>query len=248
MALGGGVFVTQNKILPGSYFKFISKASTSAGNADRGVAAMALDLNWGIDEKIITVTALEFMKNSMKIFGYDYSADAMKDIRELFCHANTLHLYKLTSGGTKASNTYATAVCGGTRGNDLKVVIQKNVDDETKYDVSLYMGTTKVDEQTVSSASELVANDFVTWSASATLAETAGTSFTGGTNGTSDATAHQAFLNKMESYTDTNASVTKVQKKQSRRFMWHMQNVCVMKSESDFRRLFMVTQVILSHV
>ena len=205
MALGGGTFVTQNKIIPGAYFKFISKASTSAVNAERGVATMALELNWGADGEVITVTASEFLKDSMRIFGYDYSADAMKNIRELFCHANKLHLYKLTNGGVKASNTYATAICCGTRGNDLKVVVQKNIDDETKYDVALYMGTAKVFEQTVAKAADLGANDFVTWASDATLTVTAGTALTGGTNGTVDATAHQAFLDKMETYTDTNA-------------------------------------------
>ena len=32
----------------------------------------------------------------------------------------TLYAYKLTSAGAKAANTYATAKCCGTRGNDLK--------------------------------------------------------------------------------------------------------------------------------
>ena len=203
--LGGGTYITQNKTLPGAYFQFISRATASANLSDRGVAAMALDLNWGADGKIITATAADFVKNSLKIFGYDYAAEAMKPLRELFLHANALHVYKLTSGGTAASNDYATARCSGTRGNDLKVVIQKNIDDETKFDVSLYLGSTKVDAQTVATATELVANDFVTWKTESTIAETAGVALSGGTNGTSDATAHQTFLNKMESFTDTNA-------------------------------------------
>ena len=205
MALGGGTYITQNKTLPGAYFQFVSRATASASLSDRGVAALALDLKWGADNKIITLTATEFAKDSLKIFGYPYAAEEMKDIREVFLHASTLHIYKLTSGGTKASNDFATAVCGGTRGNDLQVVIQKNVDDTSKFDVSLFLGTTKVDAQTVAEASELVANDFVTWTSDATLAETAGTPLAGGTDGTADATAHQTFLDKMESFTDTNA-------------------------------------------
>ncbi len=205
MALGGGTYITQNKTLPGAYFQFVSRTTASSALSDRGVAALALDLKWGADSKIITLTATEFAKDSLKVFGYPYDAEEMKDIREVFLHANTLHIYKLTSGGTQASNDFATAVCGGTRGNDLQVVIQKNVDDTSKYDVSLFLGTTKVDAQTVANASELVANDFVTWTADATLAETAGEKLVGGTDGTSDATAHQTFLNKMEAFTDTNA-------------------------------------------
>lgn len=205
MALGGGNYITQNKTLPGAYFQFISRATASATLAERGVVGIALDLKWGVDSKIITLTASEFIKDSLKIFGYAYGADELKAIREIFKHASKAHIYKLTSGGTQASNDYATAVCGGTRGNDLQVVIQKNIDDSSKYDVSLFLGTTKVDAQTVASAAELVANDFVTYKTDATLAETAGTPLAGGTDGTSDATAHQTFLDKLEAYTDTNA-------------------------------------------
>lgn len=205
MALGGGNYITQNKTLPGAYFQFVSKATASATLAERGVVGIALDLKWGVDSKIITLTASEFIKDSLKIFGYAYGADELKAIRELFKHASKAHIYKLTSGGTKATNDYATAVCGGTRGNDLQVVIQKNIDDTSKYDVSLFLGTTKVDAQTVTSAAELVANDFVTYKTDAVLAETAGTPLAGGTDGTADATAHQTFLDKLEAFTDTNA-------------------------------------------
>ena len=45
-----------------------------------------------------------------------------------------------------------------------------------------------------------MANDYVTFKA-ADLAVTAGTPLTGGTNGTVDGTAHQAYLDKIESYT-----------------------------------------------
>lgn len=205
MALGGGTFVTQNKVLPGAYFAFISKATASANLSDRGVAAMALDLDWGVDDAIITVDASDFQKNSLKIFGYDYASEKLQAIRELFLHATTLHAYKLTSGGTAASNTYATAKCKGVRGNDLKVVIQNDVDEPTKFVVSLYLGSTKIDAQTVADASELVSNDFVTYKTDATLTVTAGEALTGGANGTSDATAHQTFLDKIEAYPDVNA-------------------------------------------
>ena len=203
--LGGGTYVTQNKVLPGAYFQFISKAAATGSLSDRGVVAMALDMDWGADDKIITLSARDFQKNSLGILGFDYTFDKLVALREVFLHATTLHLYKLTSGGTKASNIYATAVCGGVRGNDLKVVIAKDVDDETKYVVSLFLGTNKVDEQVVTSAAELKANDFVTWVGDAALEVTAGVALTGGTNGTSDATAHQTFLNKIEAYPDVNA-------------------------------------------
>ena len=203
--LGGGTYIKQNKVLPGAYFQFISKAATAPVLLGRGVSAMAFDLNWGIDGAIFEVTSEAVQENCLKIFGYDYSADEMKFIRELFLHTSKLYVYKLTSNGTKASNDYATALYSGVRGNDLKVVIQADIDEPSKFVVSLYLGATKVDEQIVETASELVANEFVTWKTEAELIVTAGVALSGGTNGTSDTTAHQTFLNKIEAYPDVNA-------------------------------------------
>ena len=85
------------------------------------------------------------------------------------------------------------------------IVIQANVDNNSKFDVQTYIGTTLVDEQTVAAANELVANDYVTFKSDATLSITAGTPLSGGTNGTADAAAHQTFLDKLESYPSINA-------------------------------------------
>ena len=80
MALGGGTFLTQNKVLPGSYINFISVDKASASLSDRGVATMPLECNWGKDGAVFEVTNADFQKNSMKIFGYDYTADEMKGL------------------------------------------------------------------------------------------------------------------------------------------------------------------------
>lgn len=196
--LGGGTFTSQNKKLPGAYINFASAQKASSTIGERGIAAMALELDWGKDGEIISVTGEEFAKNSISLFGYDYADDKLKGLRDLFKNITKAYLYRLNSG-EKASNDIATAKCSGIRGNDLKIVIQKNLDDETKYDVSTYLGTKEVDKQTVAAASELVANDFVTFKG-AELAVTAGTALQGGTNGEVSGDAHQNFLDKLESY------------------------------------------------
>jgi hypothetical protein len=198
MALGGGTFVTQNKVLPGSYINFVSLAAASATLSDRGIATMALELDWGVEGAVFEVTNEDFQKNSMKMFGYSYEHEKMKGLRDLFGNITTLYAYRL-NGGTKASNTYAVAKFSGVRGNDLKIVIQTNVDDETLFDVKTLMGTTIVDTQTVATAANLVANDFVTWK-DAELTVTAGITLEGGTNGTVDGASHQTYLDKIESY------------------------------------------------
>lgn len=197
--LGGGTFATQNKVLPGAYINFVSRASASATLSDRGIATMPLEMDWGIEGDVIEATSEDFMKNSLKLFGYSYDHEKLKGLRDLFKNIRTLYAYRLNGGGNKASNTYATAKFGGIRGNALKIVIQKNVDDETMFDVQTVIDTTVVDVQTVSAASELMANDFVTWK-EAELVVTAGVALEGGTNGTADGAAHQAYLDKIESY------------------------------------------------
>ena len=197
--LGGGTYVSQNKKIPGSYINFVSASKATASTSDRGTAAMALSLDWGPDDEIFKVTAEDFTNNTLKTFGYAYSDDSMKGLRDLFLNATTLYAYRLNSGD-KASNDYATALYSGTRGNDITIVIEENVDDSSKYDVTTMLGTKTVDEQTVSDASELVDNDYVTFTTDATLTITAGTPLSGGTNGTATGDAHQTFLEKLEAY------------------------------------------------
>ena len=199
--LGGGSFTLQNKILNGAYINFVSASKASATLADRGVATMPLELDWGVDGAIFEVTPADFQKNSMKIFGYPFTHEKMKGLRDLFMNIKTLYAYKLTSGGVNAENDYAVAKFGGIRGNDMKVVIAANVDEPAKFDVRLYLGTALVDEQiAVASAADLIPNDYATWKTTSELAITAGSPLTGGTNGTIDGTAHQTYLDKIEPY------------------------------------------------
>lgn len=200
MALGGGSWTVQNKVLPGTYINFASAAMATATISDRGVVTMPLSLDWGASDQMITVSAADFIKNSLKIFGYAYDADELKGLRDLFATgARTLYAYRLNGGGEKASCDYCAAKYAGTRGNDLKVVIAANT--EAGFDVAVYLGTTKVFEQLgAENIAALEACDYVDWTATATLAETAGTALTGGTNNSVTGTDYQAYLDKAESY------------------------------------------------
>lgn len=206
MALGGGTFIAQNKVLPGTYHNFISASRGLANLASRGFVALPIVLDWGPDDEVFTVQFEELQKglqgNSRKVFGYEYSHPKLKGIRDVFKNAHTAFVYKINEGAVAAENTYATAKYKGARGNDIKIVIQANVDEPTKFDVQTYLGTTLVDEQiAVDSAANLVNNDFVNWKAEAELTETAGTNLTGGSNGTEPSgTPHQTALDELEAY------------------------------------------------
>lgn len=205
MALGGGTYLVQNKLLPGAYINFVSASRASATLADRGTATFPLSLNWGPEGEVFTVENADFQRNSLKIFGHAYTDDAMRPLREIFANAQTLHVFRLNTGGVKASCKYADAKYPGTVGNSLKIVIAKNEAFETTenevYDVSTYIGATQVDiQKAVKTVSDLQPNDYVTWKGSEALAVSAGITLTSGTNGTVQDAAYQTYLDKIESY------------------------------------------------
>lgn len=201
MALGGGYFAVQNKVLPGSYINFVSVARAESMLSERGYATMPLELDWGMEEQVFTVTREDMIKNSKKIFGYDYKSNKLKGLRDFFQNALVGYFYRLNTG-VKASNDYAEAKYGGVRGNDITIVIQTNVENPQKFDVITKLDNVRIDMQTgVAAAAELQENDYVSFKTSATLAATAGTPLTGGTNGAAvTGEAYQNYLDKIESY------------------------------------------------
>ena len=98
MALGGGTFTTQNKGLPGAYINFVSKSAANAALSDRGIATMPLELDWGVSGEVFEVTNGDFQENSMEIFGYKYTSDRMKGLKDLFMNTQTFYGYRLTAG------------------------------------------------------------------------------------------------------------------------------------------------------
>ncbi len=200
MALGGGSFTLQNKVLPGSYINFVSAANASPSLSERGTATMPLDLDWGPCGSVFEVSGEDFQKYSGKIFGYDYSHDKLKGLRDLFMGAKKLFAFRLNSGGTKAQNTFASAKYEGIRGNSLKTVISPNVNNPELFDVSTYLDNLAVETQTVKTASELVSNDYIDFKSGATLAANAGEPLSGGENGEITGASYQDYLAKIESY------------------------------------------------
>ena len=83
----------------------------------------------------------------------------------------------------------------------MTVVIAANADQPIFFDVSLYYDTTLLDMQTVKRLPALKDNDFVTWKSEAVEGnrETCPRSQTG-CERHCNLCAHQAFLDKLESY------------------------------------------------
>lgn len=199
MALGGGTFLVQNKILPGTYINFVSAARASATLSDRGYGALPLQLDWGPDGEVFTVDTADFQKESRKIFGFEYTHDKLKPVRDFFKNARVGYFYRLNSG-EKATCDLARAKRSGVRGNDITLVVRANVDEPEKLDVLTLLGGKTVDSQTVAGMNDLADNDWVTFIRTAALEPTAGTPMTGGTNGEVTGGEYQDFLDKVEQY------------------------------------------------
>ncbi len=215
MALGGGTFTAQNKILPGAYINFVSMKSASEELSDRGIVTMPLELDWGVEGEVFEVSATDFARNALTIFGYPSGHEKMKGLRDLFKNARTLYAFRLpgigAGAGAMAQNNFAVAKYNGVRGNDLKIVIRENVDNPSLYDVETVLDTIVVDTQSVAKAADLVANDFVTFRTDATLSATASAPLTGGANGSVDGFSHQEYLDKIEAYSFNTLGVLAVQ-------------------------------------
>lgn len=200
MALGGGTFVTQNKTIPGAYINFVTTATGATVFGERGVVALGDSFNWGSND-IFEVTAEDFYKNSMELFGYNALDGKMIGIRDVFKNAKKIYVGRINGNNAKkASCTFGEAKYTGTRGNDIRIAVYSDPDDSSYKNVYTYVGTTVVDTQRVKSMVELRNNNFVVWKSGATLTNTASTPMTGGTNGATTGQAVQSFLDDISGY------------------------------------------------
>ena len=202
MALGGGIWTKQDKILPGAYTVFSNVKKAAASLSDRGVVALPIILKWGEVGKVQTINREDFQTKSKEIFGYKQGSDELVNLREVFLHATKVHIYRLVAAdAVQASNDIAKAKYPGTRGNDLKLVISASIDVPGSFNVCTYLDNTQVDIQTVAGAANLKDNAYVSFKSTATLSVTAGTALTGGTNGSAiTGELYQKALEAFESY------------------------------------------------
>lgn len=198
--MAGGTFLTHNKVLPGAYINFISKARAMGNMAERGVMAMALKNNWGLENAIVSIKSEDFEKDSLKILGYEYGHEKLKPFREAFKNAKEIKFFRIGTGAkanVTIGNLNIVAKHSGTRGNDIKIKISANVDDE-KHTVYTYIGDVLVDECVASSVDEMTENDFVVFSGTGVFEETAGTNLIGGTDTESTNAEYSKFLSLVE--------------------------------------------------
>ncbi|AZS14221.1 phage tail sheath family protein [Paenibacillus lutimineralis] len=200
--MAGGTFTVQNKVRPGVYINFKSEAKALGTLGERGIAAFPAPLPWG--KSGITVLSSEtFLEQCLPSLGFQPTDARIRHITAAMAHASKILIYRLGAEGAvkataKLGTLTATAKYGGKRGNDLQIVIQSSLDYEGFFEVKTLLDGEKVDVQTVETAEKLLANEFVEFSGSGALTETAGTALEGGANGSGGAGEYSDALAAFE--------------------------------------------------
>ena len=105
--LGGGVWVTQNNTLPGSYINIITASKATANLGERGIVAIALPLNKAVGT-VIELNRADFMTTAKAKTGKDYNSADLLPIREIFQNATKVYVYDL--GSSTGAKTVADAL------------------------------------------------------------------------------------------------------------------------------------------
>lgn len=98
--LGGGVFVSQNKVLPGSYINFVKGNTAGSAVGERGVVAIALPLGKEVGA-VIELTRTDFASDCKELIGIEYSDASIVALREIFCNASKVYVYDLGADSVK---------------------------------------------------------------------------------------------------------------------------------------------------
>ena len=205
------------RVRPGTYINVNGVAADNVSYGTRGIVLVPLiNFGWGGDGHILAVTKDSIGKNVPELGG---TPGSVLLINEALKGAATVKAY-IINKGTKATAAItikeatvdpeaaavvltATAKYGGTKGNSLTV---KSVANTTNgFDVTIYLGTEAVESfNGLSTASDLIAagSEYIDFTCTATgeaLAAFAGTSLTGGTDGSATNTDIANMLDRVES-------------------------------------------------
>lgn len=179
--MAGGTFTPgSDKVRAGLYMNFKAKALAGISVKERGTIVLPLLLGWGNPRKFVSITK---ESDTYDYLGYDFNSVEMLSVREALKGSREILVYRL-SDGVKATVTVApltaTAKYSGTRGNDISVVITTDVLQPTKKLVRTIVNGKVVDEQLAINVVDLKPNDWVVWSGTGPLANSAGSSLVTG--------------------------------------------------------------------
>lgn len=93
MALGGGTFVTQNKVINGAYINVVSAKYTNSVLGERGVVAIALPFTTFDSNKVIELTPESYWQNKESYVADEVNEYTLFAIEEILKHASKIYLF-----------------------------------------------------------------------------------------------------------------------------------------------------------
>ena len=184
--MAGGNWTAQNKVRPGVYINFTTKGGQPLTIGTRGTLAGAKALSWGPVGELMRIDAGEDLT---PYTGYSLTDPQNSFLREAMKGTDVtggptrILLYRLAAeGAAAASASIGVTVTAGT------------------FTVTTLVSGRQADQQTVTAASQLTANSWVTFSGEGPLTATAGVALTGGADGTPDTSGYPGFLEALEPY------------------------------------------------
>ena len=172
------------------------------------MVAICEPLSWGPVGQIQTVEA---GADTTPFVGYDITETPARFLQEIFKGTNRTDgpLEVLLYRPPASSSAQATAAIGqltatakypGVRGNDITIVITALTEPESTFNVQTVVGGVIRDAQQAAQITDLVENDWVTWSGTGAVTATTATALTGGEDGTVQTAAYSSFLTALEPY------------------------------------------------
>ena len=206
--MAGGTWNGQNKVIPGVYINTKSQGNVSVTVGTKGTVAIAESLSWGEPGTVRQIIPGEDLR---PYIGYDITHEKAMFLREMMKGSDKtdgpvkILLYRPTgTGGAKAAGSIGeltvTALYDGIRGNDIAVIIQEDPDTEDVFDVLTVIDGTVVDTQSASEINELTDNQWVTFSGTGKLTQTAGQVLSGGADPVIASADYADFLTAIEPY------------------------------------------------
>lgn len=199
--MAGGTFITQNKVRPGAYINFKAVPTPLSSLGSRGVVTMPVAMAWGDTITELYSTDLIDGKSLSKI-GYTAFDEESQIFREVLKNAYKVIVYRLDTGGVKASNLIGnlniTAKYAGVVGNSIKVSSVSTGD--FNFDIITYFKGVEKDRQNGATVDDLEDNEWVVFSGDGSLSANAGVELLDGENGTVSAGTYTDYFNAIESY------------------------------------------------
>ncbi|MGC6173294.1 phage tail sheath family protein [Lacrimispora sp. 38-1] len=205
--MAGGTWTSQSKKQPGVYINVKSSMEQSVKVGDRGIVAICEPLSWGPEGELMAINAGD---DFTPYIGYPSTSVNALFLREIFKGSERTNgpakvlLYRpAAESAAKAvaviGELTVTARYNGVRGNDISVSLTEDPDQAGSYMVRTIVEGSVKNTQTGKTVSDLKGNDWVVFSGTGNLTAAAGTSLTGGSNGTVKNAEYSAFLTVLES-------------------------------------------------